>query len=117
MARSKQTDQRVETICLAISRGATIKDACEAVGIHKDTYFEWMKGAAFSDRVSRAEAECAVRMASKLADGAETDWRAAESWLKRRRSDEWGDKQTHELDSRISDLMAALVKGREAPAA
>jgi transposase-like protein len=43
----------------------------------------------------------------------EFDWRAAESWLKRRRKDEWGDNTSVELDREIAELLAALAAARE----
>ncbi len=39
----------------------------------------------------------------------EFDWRAAESWLKRRRRPEWGDNVNIDLDREIADLLAQLA--------
>lgn len=112
MAKSKRTDDRVATICEKIRNGATAKDACGSVGITRETYFKWLReDADFSDAVMRAEDECAAQMAACIAAAAPTDWRAAESWLKRRRSEDWGDRQSLDLDSRISGLLAALAAG------
>jgi hypothetical protein len=95
---SKLTDARVATICEALRKGSTRKAAYESVGISKETFSDWMgKYSAFSDAVTRAEAECENRMAQVIVDAAADDWRAAECWLKRRRREDWSEKVDHDL--------------------
>ena len=116
MARSKRTDDRLAVICEWIGKGATAKDAAAVAGLSEATFYAWKASdPEFSESITRAENECAARLAAKLAVAADADWRAAESWLKRRRSDDWGDRQTVDIDSRISDIMAALASGGQAP--
>lgn len=112
MAKSKRTDDRMAVICEWIGKGATAKDAAAVAGMSEATYYAWKASdPEFSEAITRAENECAARLAAKLAGAADEDWRAAESWLKRRRSEDWGDRQSLDLDSRISGLLAALAAG------
>ena len=107
-----------QAILRALRGGSTRTDAAQAVGIDRHTLTKWIQdNAPFSAAVTRAEAECANRMAASIHDAArkhlvrrvkritlpngtvetetvetrEFDWRAAESWLKRRRPDEWSE--------------------------
>jgi hypothetical protein len=124
----------------ALHGGSSVRDACDYAGIHRDTFYEWKREFPdFSDNITRAEAECAVRngaILQKAANGYDTvevrttekiayrertvkhpdgtveeikepvpftevvttkgrefDWRASLEWLKRRRRDEWSERQ------------------------
>lgn len=116
-APTKYSAARVKAICAALSEGATRTAAAQSNGINRDTLREWMQDyPAFSGAVMRAEAEAEQAMSRALhaaATGKEPDWRAAESWLKRRRREEWGDS----LDVRkLSDEQIASLLIREAAA-
>lgn len=92
--KTKRTPEVEKRIIDALRVGATQKDACAAAGISWETFDEWCKAfPEFSESVTRAEGACAALMAATLYEAARTgkDWRAAESWLKRRRREEWGD--------------------------
>lgn len=53
----KYSKEIVEKICEYLRQGATITTTCEAVGIHKDTFYEWMKKKSdFSDAIKKAMA-------------------------------------------------------------
>src|SRR5574343_529156 len=130
---TKFTTARADAICAAIARGANRKDAAEANGVEYQTLLRWIeKGeqsscgqfCQFCYALTRAEAECAARMAAILQETAqgyevvktkttirpdgsveeertvtvERDLRAAESWWKRRRRDEWGDRVDGKVD-------------------
>lgn len=143
---TKRTPEVETRLLEALNGGSTIRDACGYAGIHKDTFYEWKKQYSdFSDAVTRAESECAVRngaILQKAANGYDTvevrttekiayrertlrhpdgtveeikepvpytevvttrgrefDWRASLEWLKRRRKEEWSERQ--ELQAEI----------------
>ncbi len=100
MARpSKYNEQISKAICDRLQTGSTRTAAAEAVEIDSKTFARWMKSnVLFCRAVTRAEAEAECRMAALLMNAAVNgEWRAAESWLKRRRRAEWGDTQEVEI--------------------
>lgn len=150
--RTKRTPQREKAILDGLRAGMTRVAAASRGEIHRETLDEWMDHfPTFSDAVTRAEAEAEARFTSTMAQAAaphevvettttqgpdgtvtktvirrEFDWRAAESWLKRRRRADWGDNQevtgtlavgTMNLDSadetelrrRLADAAQALL--------
>ena len=95
---TKQTDATCEKILKALRGGCTLKAACGYAGISENTLSRMKETFAdFGDRIACAEAEAERTAADRLFRAGARDWRAAESWLKRRRSADWGDKQTTEL--------------------
>jgi hypothetical protein len=70
----------------------------------------------FSNAVRRAECDAENEMVKVIRTAAPDDWRAAESWLKRRRRDEWGDTVKQELSGpngealRIRHELAGLTE-------
>jgi hypothetical protein len=100
MARpTKRTNETQEKLFEALREGSTRRAACAHAGICEDTLANWLKSfSGFSDRLTREEGLAEKAMADALFRSAKTgDWRAAESWLKRRRPAEWGDKATAEI--------------------
>ena len=116
MARpTKYSDAIAKGIYNALQAGATRTAASGAVGIGRDTFLEWMKRyPAFSDGVTCAEAKAELRFTTTLAKAAEGtdevpgDWRAAESWLKRRRREDWGDNIAVAADKEAARILAEL---------
>jgi len=95
--------------------GATRMAAAEANDINYDTFREWMAHKPeFSVLVTRAESQAELMFTSTLykaakgTDKSPSDWRAAESWLKRRRRHEWSDNVTVRNDSEVARLLAEL---------
>lgn len=95
---TKYSDALAAVICQKLSVGSTRTAAAESSGIHRDTFANWMASrSAFFHAVTRAEAEAeekfirTIALAAKGTADVPGDWRAAESWLKRRRRDDWGD--------------------------
>lgn len=96
--------------------------AAESVGISCETFRLWMNdNLGFFGAVTRAEAEAEAFFTQtilKAAQGTPSsagDWRAAESWLKRRRRADWGDKIDISLLS-DEDILVEIdrrVKARE----
>ena len=89
--------------------------AAESLGIGYETFRRWMSDyEEFWGAVTRAEAEAEAMFTAVIAKAARGtdkepgDWRAAESWLKRRRRVEWGDNITHRADREAANLLAEL---------
>ena len=105
MARpTKYTEDIVKRICDALAEGCTRRAAYGSVGIDQTTFLAWIERYSdFSNSVTLAEAEAEAKFTKSLwksATGYNSDWRAAESWLKRRRREEWGDN----VQSAMPDL-------------
>lgn len=121
MARpSKLTQKTQDLICEAIESGATYNDASAIAGVSYATFNLWMKTGRETDRknkfskfleaVELSNAKCRVSMAAVIRDEAKKgDWRAAESFLKRRDPENWGDKQKTEHSGAVEDAEVAPV--------
>ena len=111
--KTKRTPQVEKAIFDALRLGATQKDAAAAAGIGENTLCEWRRNFQdFRDALTRAEGECAARMAARIHQEATKeggDWRAALEWLKRRRREEWGDNVCVGADRRAAELLAVLL--------
>jgi hypothetical protein len=137
----KYTPARVNAILEGLRVGMTRTAAASRGEVDRHTLTVWMKRyPPFSADVLRAEAEAEARFTSTLAQAAaphdvvettlitkpdgsterrtitrrEFDWRAAESWLKRRRREEWGDNVAVDLDREIAELLAQVAGTGEA---
>jgi hypothetical protein len=102
-------------ICLLLKHGCTRTAAAGKAGIHYDTFHEWMdSNSEFSEAVMRAEGEAeaffteTIRLAAQGMEDKPPDWRAAESWLKRRRRTEWGENIAVRADTEAQRLLAEL---------
>lgn len=102
--RPKYVAWRVARICRAISLGASVSMSCKCGGIHRSTYYQWIKrtpgeltfprrltpelaelrtaaaGKSFAELIDFYEAVGVVRMLTLINEAADTDWRAAK-WL------------------------------------
>jgi hypothetical protein len=111
----KRTPERMAAIIAHVRAGSTLTDAAQSCEIDRVTLWAWRNDdATFSNSLMAAEAECANDMAACIAKAAPTDWKAAESWLKRRRREDWGDRVAHEIDNDIAQLMAQLADREQA---
>lgn len=54
-AKIKECADWIEQNGLQDFGGATLKEFCQAMGFHHDTYFEWMRKAEFSEAVTKAK--------------------------------------------------------------
>lgn len=100
-----------EAIVNALHLGNTRTAAFGHVGVAKTTFYRWMEeDGTFRDAVTRAENSAEVAYVGVLARTAwnGVDWRAAESWLKRRRREEWGDNTAIRADREAEILLAEL---------
>ncbi len=100
---TKLHDDISAAIVKNLSLGVTYKDAAEAASITYHTFLNWLergekaksgKFCDFFNAVTIAQAEARVKYTKTIANAAaKGDWRAAESFLKRRDPDNWGDRQ------------------------
>jgi len=100
MARPTKYDPaRVKIVCQCLQDGGTRKAACDFAGVDVASLARWLaRYADFAVAIARAEADAENLMVAAVRKSAlGGDWRAAESWLKRRRREDWGDneKVTH----------------------
>ena len=105
----------------ALRKGNTRRAACAVADVTPETFYVRLReNLTFSDDVTRAENEAEAFYAGVLKTAAPDDWRAAESWLKRRRRDDWGDrldlgKLTDEQVIRLLESEAATGGGEAGP--
>lgn len=139
----KFTPERVKAILEALRAGCTRTAAAAKGEIDLDTLARWCKAnTEFCGDCTRAEADAEARFTLVMAQAAsphevretttttnpdgttktvttvrrEFDWRAAESWLKRRRRGEWGDNVNIDLDTEIANLLAQVAgAGEDSP--
>lgn len=111
-------------VLAALTGGNTRNAACEAVGLGRSTFYEWMgEDQEFATAVLRAEAEAELHAAECIRQAALKDWRAAAWWLEHRRREEWGaptaatliKQMAREVDA-MSDADLLALLGHEAGA-
>lgn len=121
---SKFNSERGEAICSALQEGATRKSAAEAAGVTYRCFLQWLQAGEeegddgeffqFFHAVARAEAEAENACASRLlleTRSAQGDWRAASEWLKRRRRDDWAEKQIVDANVTRDPLDGSDIEG------
>ncbi len=119
MARPTKYDEtRAKKICDLLRSGGTRKAAAGSAGVEYLTFLRWLgRYDSFVTDVSRAESDaesiCAATFQKAALAG---DWKAAESWLKRRRREEWGDNisLTTKNDDDLLNEAEAIVERQRA---
>jgi transposase len=109
--KTKLTPKLMERICDSISKGNYISTACQAIGIHKATYYNWLEQgerdtnagidsvfADFLQHVRKAEAENEQVIVNMVRDAAPKNWIAAMTVLERRHPERWGRRERHQVD-------------------
>lgn len=109
-AWTKRTKEALADVLKALGEGCTYRAAAAAAGISEDTITRWCHDdAEVAAAVIRAENECEARMTAYLTGAAPTDWRASESWLKRRRKQDYGDATTMMLKGYTDEQLDAII--------
>lgn len=91
---SKYNPEIVRKIIKYIEAGNYHKTACEAVGIHIDTFHEWMKvKSEFSEAIKKAESKAIIRNLIIIQLAAQKNWTAAAWFLERKDYKNWGRKE------------------------
>lgn len=103
-----------EKIVMAIRAGNYVETAAGLAGIHKDSFYAWLKMAnkerdgiyrRFSDDISKAIAEAEARDVALIARASLEQWQAAAWRLERRYPDRWGrrDRMAMEHSGRVTE--------------
>ena len=103
MARPRKiTKEVVGKLELAFSRGLNITEACDFVGLSRDTYYEKLKNdKGFSDKMSRAQNHLISSAKINIAAGIESgDIDLSKWYLERKCKDEYSVKR--DIDAKIT---------------
>ena len=107
MAKLKLTDQLCDDICNDIKAGVPIDHAAIAHGITRATFYNWYnkgedaktgKFKKFYDKVEEAKSVAITLRARRIYKAGETSWKADAWWLERVDPDNFGRKDTHQVD-------------------
>jgi predicted DNA-binding protein YlxM (UPF0122 family) len=107
-AECKLTPEITEIICEHIEKGNSFETAAQAVGICRDTIYDWMKRGEksepnflqFLQSIKKARAKAEMRYVAVIdkAAASEKNWTAAAWWLERTNSKQWGNKQETKIE-------------------
>ena len=133
---TKFTTSRAARVLDGLRTGMTRGAACSEAEVKYITLYRWIKRhPAFAQQVEEAELAAEARFTAVIAKAAfghqvtrtrtieksngdheimtdsyfEYDWRAAMEWLKRRRRDDWSDRQ--EIEQHIKELPPLIING------
>jgi hypothetical protein len=99
--RSKASEERIETVLIALRAGNTREAAATHAGIDRTTLHRWSSAdPVLLARIEKAEADAEVRFVALIsqAAGIPEGWRAATWWLERRRRAAYGSAPTAVTD-------------------
>lgn len=102
--KSKRTPEIQARLIEALRDGCTRRASCGYAGISESEFYEWLSDTTeFKEAIEASEnvAEAGfTRVLKEAATGG--DWKAAESWLKRRRREDWGDSVKQEVSGGLA---------------
>jgi hypothetical protein len=115
--KTKLTPELQEKILLHLRLGAYVETAAACAGIHKDTFYEWMKkGArgqkpyvAFAEAVNKAIAESESRDLATVLKASAKYWQAAAWRLERRFPEKYGRFDRMKVEGKIEHDGTSLV--------
>jgi hypothetical protein len=85
---TKKTDNLVATLLRLISDGGPYDLCCQAVGITRETFYDWRRDdPAFAARVEQAAAKGSLGRLKKIEQHGQNDWRAFGWMLERRHAE------------------------------
>lgn len=110
---TKMTEEVVGKLEYAFAKDFNVCEACDYAGIHRDSYYEWLKKCPeFSDRMEKAQTnlkrKAKINIADKIEEG---DIDVTKWFLERRAKDEYSVKQSVEVSgiaeeqSKLSELL------------
>lgn len=111
MAKLKLTDQLCIDICNDIKAGVPIKHAAIAHGITEVTFYNWFnKGKTaksgkfknFHDQIEAAKSVAITLRARRIYKAGETSWQADAWWLERVDPNNFGRKDTHNINADLN---------------
>jgi len=122
--KAKLTPEMRDRIATAIRAGVYVETAAAMTGIHKDTFYYWLKrGAAgrdqgvvnlyteFSDAIEKATAEGEARLVGMVSKAASNQWQAAAWMLERKSPARWGrrDSLQHQGEVQVRVVRAEAL--------
>jgi hypothetical protein len=114
---SKANVETVKAICAYVEQGVPVIDASALCGLPWSTVYGWRASHPQIDLLlSEAEAKAtgkAVRRLMHEIDDPDGDWKAALEYLKRRRKDDWSDRQ--ELHQQHDGQVEIVVRYEDEP--
>lgn len=110
---TKMTEAVVGKLEYAFSKDFNVCEACDYAGIHRDSYYEWLKKSPeFSDRMEQAQTNLKRKAKMNIADKIEEGDTEVTKWfLERRAKNEYSVKQAVEVSgladeqSKLSELL------------
>ena len=118
MVNLKLTDKLCDEICNDIKAGVPIKHAVISHGISETTYYRWYdkgkeaksgKFKNFYDKIQEAKSVAVTLRARRVYKAGETSWQADAWWLERVDPENFGRKDTHNVDMKTEQKVQ--VKG------
>lgn len=120
---SKLTPEIQAKIVQLLAAGNFVETVCDHVGLHKDTFYEWIKRGErgwakdkkpvnyvdFSDAVKKAIAQVEMLTVNDVRQGV-FNWQSRAWWLERRHPDKWGNRQKHEHSGRVDGTVALTLQ-------
>lgn len=118
MSRPSALTPQVEERILGYLRlGNYVETACKAAGVHKDTYYGWMKRARtgkpedaryadFAERVDAALADAEARDLQTIYLASKETWQAAAWRLERRFPDRWSRNDRMKVDANVEVVVS-----------
>lgn len=101
---TKLTPGLQASIVQGLERGNFVETVCDLVGVHKDTFYEWMRRGEraskrdveagyvqFSDAIKKATAQIESDTVEDVKTGV-FNWQSRAWWLERRHPDKWGNR-------------------------
>lgn len=114
----KYTPELVNELIKYIEAGNYVTTACQAVGISRKTYYEWLADETKSDIsdeiIQKAEAKAIARNVLIIQGAAKESWQAAAWFLERKDYKGWGKKeQIGSIDNQPININLVPVRTKE----
>jgi len=115
---SKLTEEIIQQAADAIKRVYYVEIAADLMGIHRDTFYEWLKRGEsegepnplygiFSDTIKKARAEAKLSLLAEVRSGKAGEWQAKGWILERCYPSEFGLRQEIKLDVDVDTTTSA----------
>ena len=115
--KTKLTPESQKKLISYIKAGSYVETACNAVGISKVTFYDWLKRGKkeefylnFLNAIKKAKAEAEIRNIAIVQKAAEKSWPAAMTWLERKYPQRWGRKDRLEVKSKKTVLTKQIIE-------
>jgi len=116
--KSKLDPEVTKTICEAIERGNTLKNAAALASVGETTLYRWMSESEspgiefrdFRESVNRALATSQDVAVKAFVSAFGDDWRAAQEYLARRHPEDWAKKDNLKVEAKHEGEIVIKVK-------